>query len=1412
MSHFNLPPHLAFIPIDRRLALADGRILPEQTEGAALLADVSGFTALTQTLVTELGPKQGAEAVLTYINPVYEQLITVLHRYRGCVIGFVGDAITCWFDEVAGLPPAPLRALACGLEMQTALRPFANQQTPRGTSFHLSIKVAIAAGPVRRLLVGDPGIKLLDTIAGSTLTRMAETETQAQTGEVVVSPEVVKQFKDRLVIDEWRGDVAIVNRLAVSVPTTPWPELSTDQLPLERVRSWLLPAIYEQLQTGETYSGDLRPVTPLMLRFGGLDFDHNPADGQKLNDYVQWVQGVVHQYGGTLLQLTLGDKGAYLYASFGAPTAHEDDARRALTAALQLQAPPATFDWLPPVQIGITQGAVWTGAYGASSRCTYGAMGPDVNLAARLMMKAQPGQTLVSAHLHRQTGFRYQHIDDIQYKGFEQPLATYALLDARTAAHHIFEQPLIGRASELDRLQQFAQTIMANRQAGIAFIYGDAGVGKSHLTYGLNQRLGDRVNWLVGQSDAIVREAFHPFVYLLKQYFQQMTNVPDGTNKANFQAQLDDLLLALDPLPGSERLQAELRRTASSLAALFGLRWPDSLYEQLDAEGRYQNSIIALGTLLQAECWRQPVILELEDAHWFDDASRELLTALTRQLANLPCLILVTARYRDDGSRPSFDLAPQTPTLTLDLQTLSAPALRELAQTHLDLPIDDRLYNLLLEKTGANPFFAQQILHYLQENDLIQIVTADGQPTASLAAALPNLPLTLDGLLVARLDRLTQQVKTVVQTAAVLGREFELRLLSQVLQQDIMDEITIAEQQQIWSLFDELRHIFKHALLRDAAYEMQLVARRRELHQLAASALETLYADDLPPHYAEIAYHYEAAYQLGLAEAQTPACRYLRLAGEQAAARYENRTAIDAFSRALALTEDAVAQIELLLAREAIYHLLGERAAQVVDHERLAALTAMRHEPAEEAILALRRARYATGTSNFKTAVPFAEKAVQLARVAGDIALESEAQTVWGSALTPQGEFAQARHHYQAALRLAQRAENRRRELAALTGLGRAAAQQTDYPTARTHLEQALALARATAARRREGFILNNLGNVYLITGDLVAAKERYEEALALRRAIGDRPGEGVVLGNLGRVARAQGDSDSARRYYETNLAITREIGDRYSETFSLIGLGLLAKEQEDYDNAHDYYEAALAISQEIGNKLGVAVACHNLGSVHKTYGDYDNAQRRHQEALIIFREIGDRHGEWLTLSDLGDIAATRTNYDSARSHYERALTIQREISDGKSQAATLTRLGDTLAADHNWSEAASILQEALAGHEKSGNLALLLETRAALARLYLAQGDVAGAQAQIDSLLDDPVQEADARFYFTGYQVLDAAGEIRAHSLLEQAYRKLQSRAGRITDEATRRAFLENVPWHRQIVEAWHRQQANGF
>ena len=305
-----------YIPMDRRQALLHGQSVPEYTRGAALFADVSGFTALTEALVDELGPQRGAEELTHHLNQVYDALIGELHRYGGSVLVFSGDAITCWLDGDVGL-----RATACALAMQAAMQQFQGVMIPSGATVSLAVKVAVATGSVRRVLVGDPAIQIMDAMAGSTLDRMVAAEHHANKGEVVLGPYALASVARHAHIAGYRRGTApgarygVVADLRREVPPRPWQPIPPEALPVDEVRAWLLPQIYQRLSSGQgEFMAELRPAVALFLRFSGMEYDVDREAGEKLDTFVSQVQRIFARYDGAVLQLTIGDKGNYLYA------------------------------------------------------------------------------------------------------------------------------------------------------------------------------------------------------------------------------------------------------------------------------------------------------------------------------------------------------------------------------------------------------------------------------------------------------------------------------------------------------------------------------------------------------------------------------------------------------------------------------------------------------------------------------------------------------------------------------------------------------------------------------------------------------------------------------------------------------------------------------------------------------------------------------------------------------------------------------------------------------------------------------------------------------------------------------------------------------------------------------------------
>ncbi|HEX9003434.1 MAG TPA: adenylate/guanylate cyclase domain-containing protein, partial [Blastocatellia bacterium] len=469
----------AFLPQDRLRALGRAETLPDRAHGSALFADISGFTPLTEALIRQFGPRRGAEELTRRINAVYDAIIAPIEQYNGSVVNFAGDAITCWFDATHENPSA--RAVASALAMQAAMRTFPD----------LSLKVAVTTGPARRFVVGDPQLQWLDTLAGATIARLAIAEHLAH-GEVIADAATIDASPDLFQIREWRTGAETRLRFAViaAAPTLPSEptHVAPPDVPLEILRPWIPPTVLAREQSGlGEFLTELRPAVALFLRFAGIDYDGDDSAQEKLDTFIRQVQQIVARFDGTLSQLTIGDKGSYLYILFGVPNAHEDDARRAVNAALALRELPHTLSFVEPVQIGISHGTLRVGASGSTNRRTFAALGDDVNLAARLMTTAMPGEILVSGHVERLLGeqFLIEPRVPLPLKGKAEPLPVYALTGVqRRRAIRLQEPtyalPMVGRQTEL-QLVNGKLDLSLQGKSQIISIVAEAGMGKSRF-------------------------------------------------------------------------------------------------------------------------------------------------------------------------------------------------------------------------------------------------------------------------------------------------------------------------------------------------------------------------------------------------------------------------------------------------------------------------------------------------------------------------------------------------------------------------------------------------------------------------------------------------------------------------------------------------------------------------------------------------------------------------------------------------------------------------------------------------------------------------------------------------------------------------------------------------------------------
>ncbi|MEM7334641.1 MAG: tetratricopeptide repeat protein [Chloroflexota bacterium] len=1170
---------ITYIPIDRRHAIASEQSVSEWIIGSTLFADISGFTPLTEALVNELGPNRGAEELTRILNQIFDAIINDLHQYGGSVMTFSGDAITCWLKDDDGL-----KAIACALAMQKTMAQFVNMKTPSGASFKLAMKTAVSTGPVRRFVIGSPDHLQMDVLTGETLVTLAEAEQLAGQGELLVDPATANRFSHRLAIDEWRNGederrFAVVSQIDGDIPANSWDIVSQDSISLEIQKSWLLRAIYGRVHSGtDAFLAELRPISVLFLRFGDLDYDEDKRAGEKLDSFIQDVQTILARYEANVLQVTIGDKGSYLYAAFGAPIIHEDDADRAAAAALELRTAATRIHKLDRIQIGLTTGPVWAGAYGGQNRRTYGVLGDIVNLSARLMMSAEHNQILASREFYQATQSiaDWDSLPKIKVKGKAESIEIFALKQLKKpqyiglqAAKYAF--PMVGRQKQIEQIgQHLDQTLTGEGQ--IAAINGEAGIGKSRLLADVIGMVNERgVIGLGGECQSYgTNSSYLVWQSIWRTFFNVDVNLPQTTQIELLTRQLE----VIDP---------ELLPRLPLLGAVLGITIPDNEFTQsFDAKLRKDSLHSLLVECLQVLSKQRPYLIVLEDCHWMDPLSIELLDAVARAVSSLPVLILMA--YRPDEKFISeIDGVKKLDYFTeILLKEFSEDETNDLVKMKLaqlgslvsEPPVV--LIQQVSQRTQGNPFYIEELLNYLHDRNI--------DPGDANSLATIDLPASLHSLVLSRIDQLDESERITIKVASVIGRLFKAAMLYGVYpQRDDVKEIQ-ADLERLTQLdmtiqdFEtpELTYLFKNVVTREVTYENLPFETRATIHNQVGKYIEKTYPDNLAQYIDLLVHHYTLSHNQGKKR------QYLQLAGFAAQKRFANETAIDYFSQLLPMLTDEE-KLEILLELGQVYELVG----------------------------------------NWDQARTQYQQLVSLAEAQNNLLFFAKGQTMLADLFRKRGDYQQASHLLMQARSNFESIDDKSGVGETLRIAGTVAAQQGDFEASKIIYNQSLDIQRELDAKGIIAALLSNLGIVARYEGNYDEARRLNEEALGLRRQLSDQRAISISLNNLGNLALDQGDFSLARHHMEEALEIMRKIGDTGSIAITLNNLGNVLRDQHDYKIARKFYNEGLEINATLGNKWALAYLFEDIGCLEAMELQPERASQLIGAAALLREEIG---------------------------------------------------------------------------------------------------------------------------------------------------------------------------------------------
>ena len=1305
--------------------------------GTLLFADISGFTAMSERF-NRLG-QEGAEEIIAVVNRYFGAMLLILREYEGQLVEFDGDALLGFFSE----PNSATRATQAAQRMQAAMADFTETPTSQG-SFPLQIKIGVHRGRFFAARLGTTQ-RMVYSLLGSDVNATAALEEAATAGQVLIDRETRRaitapvqvepslQNERYLVLESVAvaPQAARVAETSFRVPFVAEPTLIglrqmvdlldalTPYLPVG-----LLPRLVSDARAARP-EGEHRLVSVLFAGVSGLDGivdqlgpGHEGEIINALNRYVLGVQSAVHRYGGVINKMDLAANGEKLLAFFGAPVAHEDDAERAVRAALSIQerlealrqelaGETGLMGLRLEQRVGISYGYVFAGNIGTDWRREYTVMGDEVNLAERLLAVAEPGGISVSDSVRRrvQTIVDLVPQGDVLLKGKSDPVSTYAVLGMRegrssTRGLQGMRSPVVGRRAEWSQLLGAIDQLLHDR-GQIVSLVGEVGLGKSRLVAELRAHVaGSAVKWLEGRCLSYTEPvSYWPFQDILRQ----MLGLGPDDRGADAWEKLRRALEDTSSLP-------DVSAVLPYVAGFLGLpveEWLQERVRYLDAEALQRRTFIAIGILFEAYARSKeaPLVVVLEDVHWIDQASTALLGHLLSLVDRTSLMFLLT--YRPEQGTRSWELHEEISQQfrhcwsEVSLEPLRLSESQELLANLVsarDWP--GAMRDMILNRAEGNPLYLEELLRALIDD---RVLTRDKDGGWRLAARVGHIrvPDTLQGVIMTRLDRLEETSRWTAQVASVIGRTFSVDLLRRIVpMSESQLRANLAQLREHEILRDnerapQLSYIFNHVLVQDVCYRSLLARTRRLYHRRIAEYLvsEEIVGQEAESSYPFIAYHAFAG------QDWSRAFRYQLLAGKHAQELFANEAAIEHYRKALQSAE---------------------------------------HLPDEETRGGVRTAIAALGellttTGQYEEAMSYLTQARQLAARAQDQEAEARACRWLARLHELRSEYTTGVEWIQEGLIVLEGRETVETTQLLLTA-GLINTRLGNYDTALDQCELSLRIAEqlGEVAVLARGYTL--LGHLCRLRGMGAVTVWYFQRGLDLYEISGDINGQAIAHDLIATAYFHTGQWQDAEREYLQAREISDLIGNKYSVALADNNLGGIALNQGRLDEALEFYHRALASLEPMGESLYVQGALHvNLGHTYIRRGEVESAYPHLRTAEAYFEQAQAR--DWLAemYRHFAEAALFLRDLDQAQQQGERALELARELSMRNEEGNNLRLLARVAIARGQLERAGQLVDESITILEQVQDHYEWARSLLAQAELAYQRGDLAQCGHSLD-------------------------------------------------------------------------------
>lgn len=1294
-------------------------------QGTLLFADISGFTAMSEKL-SQIG-REGAEEVTAVVNRHFAVMLGILRDYKGELIRFGGDALLGMFEEGHGRYNSATQAIQAAMKMQAAMDQFAETKTSQGV-FPLQMSVGVHMGRFFAAQLGTAEA-MEYALFGADVNATAAIESAANAGQVLCDQGTYDAIDSELLCTavpvSGQNDYCAIEY--IDLPPLPRPDVPMEtHFPLSPTLARLR-RVVKQLDLLTPYmpigllsrlasdpsapslKGEHRLVANLFANVDGLgEIADTLGPGCEetivaaLNLYFTHMSQALRPYGGVVNKIDLYDHGDKLMVIFGAPVAHEDDAERAVRAAIAMQAAFVEVAALLPGQfglpalhlqqrIGISYGYVFAGYVGSYWRHEYTVMGDQVNLAARLMSAAMPGSVIVSEQVQRrvQTAVQLEPRGAVNLKGKSQPVALFAATGLKRIPEQVrglkgMQSPLVGRKAEWAHLVQDVEALRQGHGRIISII-GDAGVGKSRLVRDWQKMVGESeadahrmpVRWVMGRCLSYTESvSYTPFQEILHQLLQLSTDENPDLARQHIRQTMGEWM----PL---DEADASLPYIANFLSIPLDEVTRERI-RYLDGEALQQRTFVALRGLIAAMAVARPLLILIDDLHWMDRASLDLLEYLMPLTGQVPLMFVWLFRpEREKGCwelrrKAAKEMVEDDRYREIGLYGLNTA---ETQQMLLNLaPVQQwppGVADLILNRVEGNPLYLEEVIRSLMNDGLLvkeaDSDVPDGRWHFSETITSITVPDTLEGVLLARLDRLEELCRWTVQVASVVGRSFPFDVLSHTATavtdrsvNDYLTELQLVEIIREAQRNPELVYAFIHTLMQEVSYSTLAASARREYHRQIARYLEDGRTqgwgrtESLP---ALIAHH---AYE---GEDWPRALKYQMQAGQQAQALFANQAALDHFRKALDAAEH-LPNSETVKDRLPIHLTLAQLNIDTGEYDEAAVNLVQSEQLAndlgdEVALLSICRwyTRLYELRGDYAKATEWIEKGLSFASQSQS-AENAQIRLLAGLIYIRQGNYDAALEQCQTVLTIAE-------QLGEVTVLARAYSLlgitflRSDSSRAIENFQKAFALYQQAGHIQGQATSHNLIANACFNLGRWLEAEFHYLQAHHMFDQIGDKYNLAMADNNLGGISLNRGQFGSALIFYEEGLHILEKIGG----SVWLIGvfhmnLGATYVRQSNVALARLHLDLGSDYFAQAQSRDFLPELMRHQARASKIAGELDLAREQIDESLRLARELHSRSEEGSSMRVLGQITQAQGNWAEAKHYLAQSVVILAKVGE----------------------------------------------------------------------------------------------------------------------------------------------------